>query len=370
MALLDITTTTLIWPVMLWSLLALPLAAAVYWRMSSRQRRAVLRYASLAIPGESGATGVRGFFRRHGAALLVFAGLAAMLFAIARPQAMILLPARVEAVMLAMDISGSMRATDVKPSRLEAAQEAARSFIAAQPARMRIGVVTVAGTAALAQAPTENRDDLRKAIENVQLQRGTALGSGIVIALANLLPPGSGIDAEKLINGESRAEVAANSAAIAGGGVPKPAPKPSPEKPKAVAEPGSNNSAVIVLLTDGQSNTGPDPVKMAELAAQHGVRIFTVGVGTSEGATLTANGWSMRVRLDEEPLKKIAQVTRGEYFRAASGGDLKKIYDYLGNKLRFERHQITEVTGVFVALGALLALLGVMLSMLRFNRVL
>ena len=345
---------TFVWPAMLWLLPALPVLALIYLRLLERSGRAALRFANLEAVGTAGAR--TGALRRHVPAMLLLLGASAMIFALARPQALIMLPSRLQTVILAMDISGSMRATDAQPNRLVAAQNAAKTFVADQPARVRIGVVSIAGTAALVQSPTDNRDDIVRAIDGFKLQRGTALGSGLVISLATLLPKAN-IDVQQIIGGRFR---------------PAPAPgagsKPEEGKSKA-AQPGSEGSAAIVLLSDGQSNTGPDPMKAAQIAAEHGVRVFTVGIGTADGAVLSTEGLSMRVRLDEETLKQIATATGGEYFRAGNSADLKKIYRYLSAKLAVGKGQATEVTAVFVAIGAALAMLAALLSISWFNRI-
>jgi Ca-activated chloride channel family protein len=133
--------------------------------------------------------------------------------------------------------------------------------------------------------------------------------------------------------------------------------------------PGSYTSAAIILLTDGQTTTGPDPVEAARLAAERGVRVFTVGVGTDNGQILTGEGWSMRVRLDEEALKAIADLTRAEYFYAGNATDLKKVYQSLHSKLVMEKKE-TEITALFSALAAATVLLSAALSLLWFNRIL
>jgi Ca-activated chloride channel family protein len=351
---IDPFSIKLTWPLMLWLLAALPLAVAAYFYMQARRGRVRHAYAKLAPP-----VGAASKYRRHVPALLLLVAMGSLLFAIARPSAVIVLPSRVETVMLAIDASGSMRATDVKPDRITAAQNAAKTFIEDQPGRVRIGVVAVAGAAAVVQAPTESREELAQAIDRFQLQRGTALGSGLIISLATLLPQGS-IDVEKLINPPSGPPPpAGRELAGAGKGDNKAGP----------ATPGSNRSAAIVLLSDGVSNVGPDPLKMAQVAADHGVRVFTVGIGTPEGATLTANGWSARVRLDEDTLKKIAATTGGEYFRGGSAPDLKKIYKALSAQLAFERATVTEVTALFVAMGAAFAMVSALMSLLWFNRI-
>ena len=337
---------------LLWLLAALPVLAAFYlWQLRSASGSA-LRYAGLAPTAVSPSRGRR--LRRYAPPCLMFLGLAALLFAIARPQAEIMLPARVENILLAMDVSGSMRATDIAPDRITAARNAAKAFLTEQPANARIGVVSIAASAAVAQSLTENRENIIQTLDRFQLQPGTALGSGILIALATLLPE-AGINVEQVMSGK---------APFPAGGIYPAAGKPAFK----AAAPASNGSAVIILLSDGQSNMGPDPVAMATIAAEHGVRVFTVGVGTPEGATLNVGGWSMRVRLDEEALKKIAATTRADFFRASDAASLKKIYTQLSARLVLEKRQRVEVTGVFAVLGAALTLAAAMLSMAWFNR--
>jgi Ca-activated chloride channel family protein len=287
-------------------------------------------------------------------------GISLVMFSLARPRAVLLLPGRLDTVMLALDTSGSMRATDVQPSRIEAAQAAVRTFIAEQPSQVKVGIVTVASTAAVAQAPTVNRDELYRAIETLPLQTGSALGSGILVALAQLLP-GSGIEVEKILTEADRPP-------------PKDTGKPLGEAGKGSnqvkLEPGSNKALAIVLISDGQSNMGPDVLKMAQLAADHGVRVYTVGVGTPEGIVLKAQGLSMRVKLDEVALKKIAELTLADYYRATNASDLKKVYEALATTIRLEKHQSTEVTALFLALGALVLMFAGLLSIQRDGRVL
>lgn len=364
----SVRTLTFLWPMMLWLLLLVPLLIGCYVKLTARRRQTDLRFAGLATTSTSDSPS-RGPNRRtrlarwrkgldeHTPALLLLIGLAVLIAAVARPQAVIVLPARVDAIILALDASGSMRATDVKPNRLAVAQAAAKAFIAAQPSQVRIGVVSIAATANLVQSPTDKRDDIIRAIDRVQLQPGSALGSGLVIALTTLLPT-SGIDSEKIITGKSatygtrdwqrQTEISAF----------KPVP------------PGSNGSTAIVLVSDGESNTGPELMEAGKLAAERGVRIYTVGVGTTEGAVLSVDGWSMRVRLDEGSLKKLADMTRGEYFPAASAAELKTIYKYLTAKLAMGKGRETEITALFIAAGMLLAVCAVLVSMLRSSRIL
>ena len=329
------------WPEMLWLYLALPLLVAMYFYALSRKKKLALRYASLTLVKQAMGAGQK--WRRHVPPILFLLALAIMIGAIARPQAVITLPSQHETVILAMDVSGSMRATDVEPNRLVAAQNAAKAFLAEQPENVRIGVVAFAGTATVAQAPTRNRDDVVAAIDRFQLQRATAIGSAIIVSLATIFPD-AGYDVAHVHVRRREAEKKAARSAAARRRRVKPVP------------PGSYNNAVIILLTDGQRTTGPDTVEAARLAADRGVRIYTVGVGTPDGKIVGFEGWSMHVRLDEETLKTVADVTRGEYFYAGTAADLKKIYETLRTKLVLETKK-TEVTALFSAAAALLALL-------------
>jgi Ca-activated chloride channel family protein len=355
-----------VWPRLLWLLATLPLWLGLYiaW-----QRRGVQR----AWPSASMNTGAANLrFTRHAPALLVLLGLVGLLVAIARPQAILLLPSRIDTVMLAIDSSGSMRATDVQPSRIEAAQAAAKSFVLGQPGQVKLGVVSVAGAAALVQAPTDQRDLVIQAIDQLSLQPGSALGSGIVIALHAMLP-GSGLDVRGLIDGETNPQVSTGTPL--GGSTPAPtgtAPTNAlPNKPVKLPKvpPGSNTAAAIVLLSDGQSNAGPDALKMAQVAADLGVRVYTVGVGTAQGTVLKAQGMQMRVKLDETSLKKIAEITRAEYFSADNRQDLVKIYESLSSKIVLKKHRRTEVSALCALLGMLLVCWGCAWTWWRLGRI-
>jgi Ca-activated chloride channel family protein len=350
---------TFMWPDLLWLLTAVPALVAAYHFLLRRKKRSALRYANLSLVKE--ALGADRSYRRHIPPLIFLTALTVLILATARPSAVLTLPTQHETVILAMDISGSMRATDVEPSRIVAAQAAAKSFVADQPRRTRIGVVTFAGTAAVAQAPTDNREEILAAIDRFQLQRATAIGSGILVSLKAIFP-----DAEfDLRSSNPRRDPARDSLRAA-----PLDPVREPEKPAFKPVPaGSYGSAVIILLTDGQSNVGPDPVESARMAAERGVRVYTVGFGTTEGEILRFEGWSMRVRLDEETLKKIAELTQGEYYYAGSAADLKKVYQTLSARLVFETRE-TEITALFSAGAALLVLLAALLSVLWYNRIL
>jgi Ca-activated chloride channel family protein len=340
---------------MLLLLVIVPALVAGYFFLLRRKQKAALRYASLSMVKEAMGTGQR--FRRHIPPLLFLVALIVMIAAIARPAAVVTLPSQQRTIILAMDVSGSMRATDVEPNRISAAQAAAKAFVAEQPSNVRIGVVAFAGTASVVQMPTQNHEDVFAAIDRFQLQRATAIGSGIIVSLATIFPD-AGIDVSSLIYGRDAPR-----------GVPfdRPRKEQKPEfKPVA---PGSYTSAAIVLLTDGQRTTGPDSLEAARMAADRGVRIFTVGFGTRSGDTIGFGGWSMRVRLDEETLKAIAKITHGEYFYAGTATDLKKVYDSLNSRLVMEKKQM-EISALFSAAAAVTALVSALLSLLWFNRIL
>ena len=331
------------WPEFLWLLAALPALVALYVYLLRRRKRFAVRYSSLTLMREAMSSAS---WRRHVPPLFILLALAALIVAIARPSATMTLPSQHETVILAMDVSGSMRASDVEPNRLVAAQAAAKAFIADQPSHVRMGIVAFAGTATVAQAPTTNKDDLYAAIDRFQLQRATAIGSAIIVSLAVLSPDG-GYDVASYSYAAEKKK-------------PPPNFKPVP--------PGSYSSAVIILLTDGQRTTGPDSLMAARLAAERGVRIFTVGVVTPEGKIVGFDGWSMHVRLDEETLRAIADLTRGDYFYAGNAVDLKKIYQTMNARLVMETKK-TEIGAFFSAAAALLVLIAGLLSLAWFNRI-
>jgi Ca-activated chloride channel family protein len=343
-----------LWPEALWLLLAMPLLLAGYVMALRRTRKATARYAGLAAPGETRTA--QGFIR-HIPAALFFVALTVMILAVARPAALISLPSQDKTLILAIDVSGSMRATDVKPNRLAAAQAAARTFVEEQPRSTRIGVVAFAASAAVVQHPTQNRDDILAALERLQVQRGTALGSSIVVALAAIFP-GQGITPESV---QAAAAARKSPQAKAALDTEKKGPEP--------AGPASHKSAAIIVLTDGQANSGVPPADAARAAAERGVRLFAIGIGTPAGETMTVDGWRARVRLDEETLKDIANTTQGQYFHAGDAKELKKIYKALNSRFVIEKKE-TEITAVLAGVAALLAAVSALLSLLWFNRIL
>jgi len=340
---------TFIWPEMLWALLVVPLLVLAYLWLLARRKKTAVRFANLTLVKQ--AMGRSTAWRRHLPPGLMLLAIAAALLAGARPAAVVTLPSQQETIVLAMDVSGSMRATDVQPDRFTAAKDAAKTFVAELPRGVRIAVVSFAGTAAVVQPPTHNRPDVVAAIDRFQLQRGTAIGSGIVLSLATLFPD-AGIDLSQITGQRAMP--------------PGPDEKPKPEFTP--VQPGSYPSAAIILLTDGQRTTGPDPLEAAKMAADRGIRVYTVGIGTKDGETVGFEGWSMRVRLDEDTLKNIANITRADYYYAGTAADLKKVYQGLSSRLVVEKKE-TEISALFATLAAMLAIVAAGLSVWWFGRV-
>ena len=334
-------------------LIAVPALIGAYVLLLRRRKRGAVRFASLSLIRPAMSRGAQ--VRRHIPPFLFLAAMIAMIVAMARPAARITLPSLQQKVILAVDVSLSMGATDVDPNRITAAQAAAKAFVEESPADVRIGLVAFGGSAILVQSPTMNREDLLGAIGRFQLQRGTATGSALYTALAALLPE-AGIDLQSL---DFKWEAPRNRSEQ------DPSRKPA-MKPLAPVAPGSYGSGAIILMSDGRRTMGPDPLDAARFAAERGVRVFTVGFGTKEGGTVGGDGWSIYVRLDEETLQAIADITRGAYFHAGTAEDLKKVYRELNARLVLERKDV-ELTFLFVAVAAVLLLACGVLSVTWFG---
>jgi Ca-activated chloride channel homolog len=314
---------TFLWPAMLVFLMLVPAFIAVYIGMQQRRRILVARYGNPGLAVED--TGRRVLVRRHLPPLLFLVALTILIVALARPQTVVSLPRLEGTVILAFDVSGSMAADDLKPTRLEAAKAAARSFVERQPSTVQIGVVTFSDGGFSTQAPTNEPATIAAAINRLAPQRGTSLARGIQAAL-NVIAAGNG-------------------------------------EPLTL----SSGRAVVVLLTDGENNLSPNPLEAAQQAADRGVRVYTVGIGSTEGAVLNIEGFSVRTRLDEETLQQIAQMTGGTYYNAASEEELQSIYDHLDPEL-VVKPQNMEVTSLFAGAGILVLLLGGALSLAWLGR--
>lgn len=344
-----------LWPDLLWLLLFVPVLVAAYVYALRRRKKVALRYASLTLVRD--ALGPAQSLRRHLPPFLVLLALVCALIGVARPSAVFTLPSEYQTIVLAVDISRSMRASDMLPSRLGAAQKAVKDFIHDLPHNVRVGIVTFAGTAAIVQTPTQNRDDLLAAVDRFQLQHNTATGSGLLMALSLLLPD-AGIDIEAASFDPSFSRRAG----------PTPLDTARDAKDFKPVPPGSYTAGAIVLLSDGRRTMGPDPLAAAKMAAERGVRVHTVGFGSKGGGPAALDDVVIYMRFDEESLKAIAGITEGEYFHAGSAADLHKIYNTLTSKLALERAR-TELSALFGAAAALFAVLAAALSVLWVHRV-
>ncbi len=333
-----------VWPEALWSLLMLPLLWATYVWLIKRQRPQALRFPSLMLlrPALQGQRA----WRRHVPPLLLWLALACSLLALARPFARVSLPSDYMTLVMALDVSRSMLAQDVPPSRFEAAKDAAKAFIRELPPQVRLGIVSFAGSAQLAQQVTDQREDLLAAIDRFELQRGTATGSGLLLALSTLMPD-AGIQLESALYGSSFGSYSApGGARPLGSSAAAPSSKPPP------VPVGSYTAGAIILLSDGRRTTGPDPMDAARQAADLGVRVHTVAFGTPEGFIPGMEAYSFYARVDEETLQAVAKATGGEFFRAQNAQDLANIYAKLSSRVAMETRD-TEVS-VLMGLAALL----------------
>lgn len=332
-----------LWPQNLWLLLALPLLPALYLWLLRRPGKAALRVSSVSIARR--ALGPQ--WRRHVPPALFGLALAVLLLSLARPVARLTLPWSSSTIMLAIDVSLSMRVRDVKPTRMVAAQEAARAFLQEVPPNIQVGIVTFAGSAQVAQQATIDRPSLIGAIDRIQMQRGTAIGSAIVLCLAELFPD-HGLDLGEMTFGSSRRKTA--------------------NKPFTPVAPGAYESAAIILLSDGRRTTGVDTLQAAKMAADRGVRVYVVGLGTPDGHLAEGDGMAIYLQLDEPALREVARTTGGEYYHAGTAEDLRRVYQSLGSRLQIGTRE-TELTGVLAMAAAILLMAGSALSVLWFGRI-
>ena len=342
-----------LWPHNLWWMLLLPFLPLLYLWLLRRRRRQVLVLPSLAIARAAAGP----HWRRHVPPALILLALSLLLLALARPTAPVALPWAKSTILLAIDISRSMRVDDVKPTRMVAAQEAAKAFLAEVPANIDVGLVTFAGTAQVAQQPTTDRPSLVGAIDAIQMQFGTAIGSAIVVCLAELFPD-HGIDLGEMTYGPRRPARALGE---------KDKPKAPPKQFTPVA-PGSDDSVAIILLSDGRRTTGIDTLQAARMASDRGVRVHVVGLGTPDGHLAMGEGMAVYLQLDEPALREVAQVTGGDYHQAGTAEALRSVYQNLGSQLQMRKRD-TELTALLAAAAAALLVAGAGLSLLWFGRV-
>jgi len=339
---------TFLFPLGLWLTLIVPILIALYIWAQRRRQKYALRYASLSLVKE--ALGRGPGIRRHVPPALFLIALFFMTAAIARPVTVVTMPAQEGTVILAIDVSGSMQAEDLKPNRMEAAKEAAKAFVMRQGEDVSVGIVSFSGDASLVQSPTTDHDLVIKAIDRLRTQRATAIGRGILTSL----------DAIFENEEEEAPSVVALRRLEQSGGQLGPRPTPPPDG-------ALNTPATIILLSDGQNNQFPAPLQIIDEAIMRGIRVYTVGVGSTEGTILRLQGRQIRTRLDEATLKQIASVTDAEYYNASNEKDLRAVYEKLSTQLVL-RQQKTEVTAYLTALAAVLSIIAGGLSLLWFNR--
>jgi Ca-activated chloride channel family protein len=354
----------LLWPGFLLLLGLIPLLAVAYIVMLRRRRRYAVRYSSLSLVRE--ALPRQSWLRRHLPVILFLIALTSLVIALTRPVMIVSVPAGQTAIILTIDVSRSMCSTDIPPSRLEAAQAAALSFIQQQQATTQIGIVAFSSYAELIQPPTTDSEALQSAVESLATGRRTAIGSGILKAL------------------DAIAEIDPSVAPSTSSTSREPQPTPVPR--------GAYAPDIIVVLTDGVSNAGPLPTEAAQQAVDRGVRVYTIGFGTAGGSSFPACGARFQGRepardqqfgggggqfggatgggapggfrrgIDEATLKQVADMTGGAYYSAESAGELQDVFRQLPTYL-ITKHETSEVSVVFVALGAVLAALAIVLSL-------
>jgi Ca-activated chloride channel family protein len=347
---------TFLSPDALWLMVALPMLVGTYVALCRRRNTEYLRYAALRLVREALASSQ--WIRRHAPPLFFLLGFAAALLAIARPAVVTTVQSEQGTVILAIDVSLSMAATDVAPTRLAAAQAAMVPFVRAQPRNVRIGIVAFGGNAHIVQFPTLNRRDVLAALDRLALQQYTGIGTALIAAVLTLYPM-AGID-----NGNDIFENGWESTAPHG--IPLLAAFNPVEKSQRRITTPTDFSTAIILVSDGCGTIGVSPVKAAEIAAEHGIRVYAVGVGTPYGGTANIEGWGpIHAEFQEEVLREIASVTRGEYFHARSAGKLNRIYNQLTKRAVLKK---TEITVPFILIGVALLLTASVLSLLWWHR--
>ena len=326
---------TFIWPWMLLSLLLVPLLIWRFLRFVALRRQRAPQWGTMGVLTDPTGRGARR--RRYGVPLFFLLGTTFLLLGLARPQLELALPRIEGTVILAFDLSSSMTAADLEPTRLEAAKAAARTFVEAQPLTIRIGVVAFGNGGVIVQPPTSDQAEVLTAIERLTPQGGTSLGQGIFASLNAIAGTPLAVDEEALAADALTVEI------------------------------GSFPSAVILLLSDGENNAPPDPLTVAQLAANAGVRLFTIGIGSPEGAVIEVEGFRVLTQLNEGALQELAALTNGDYYYAADAAALQAIYETIDLQLTVKGERI-EVTAILATIGFFFFLAGGALSMFWLGR--
>lgn len=319
-----------LWPAMLLFLVAIPLAVLAYGVGDRRRRGRIAALGQVRVGPPSDAPIRRAALRPRIPGALMVAGLTVLVLALARPQSVVSTPRFEGTVILAFDVSGSMAADDVEPTRMEASKAAARAFVARQPPSILTGVVAFSDSGFSVLVPTADQTEVLAAIDRLDPERGTSIARGIISSLTAIAvaerDPAEGYYTSR---------------------------SPDPVQLPDVVAPGTGVPAAIVLLSDGENNQRPDPLEAAQAAADRGIRIFPVGVGTAEGTTLEVEGFRVHSRLDEPSLRRIAEMTGGTYYAARDPSELEGIYRNIETRLVL-RPEATEVTSLFAGAAVLL----------------
>ncbi|HKJ37134.1 MAG TPA: VWA domain-containing protein [Anaerolineales bacterium] len=343
-----------LWPGSLIVLLVIPLAVAAYIFLMRRRRKFAIRYSSLSIVSQ--AASHQSWLRRHITFILFLLALTSLAFATARPSATVTIPSNKATIILAIDVSRSMCTTDIAPNRLEAAKDAAQAFVQNQNSGRQVGVVAFAGFAELIQPPTRDIQILQESIENLTTARRTAIGSAILRSI------------DSIAEVDDRVAPSDNVTA-------------SPGTLELTPSEGEFSPHIIVLLTDGASNSGPYPLTAATQAASRGIRIYTIGYGTADnqygmdcgdqfdqdfgfggfGFAPPSGSRDFRLQIDDETLKQVADITGGSYYYAASGTELNEVFQNLPTFLVSTRETI-EISVFFSAFAAIMIILAMYLS--------
>jgi Ca-activated chloride channel homolog len=333
---------TFLLPQMLLALLLVPLLAGTYIALQRRRAQYALRYASVGLIRD--AIGRGPGMRRHIPAAIFLLALAAGVIALARPQMLLAQRQDSGIVMLSVDVSGSMQADDVQPTRIAALKSAVSDFVQKQPNDVKVGLVAFSDQARMLQAPTADKAAVLQAVNRLQAGGGTDMGDGIQVAL----------DAIYSDTDIPRPQDAQNS-------------PPTGTSTDATQADSSQTPASIILVSDGGANLGPPPLNVARQAASSGIKIYTVGIGTAAGSVLHIQGQSIRTSLDENTLQGIAGATGAQYFNAQSESQLSQIYGQLAMQGHTETVPV-EVTFLAASGAVVLMLVAGALSLLWFNR--
>lgn len=323
-------------PWMLLALVLVPALAVAYWWMQRRRAERVARLASEGLVATPAGQRVR--WRRHIPFALFALALVLVCVGLARPTVSLALPDRTGTVILAFDVSNSMRAKDLEPTRIAAAKKAALAFVDQQPRTIRIGVVAFGDAAVTVLKPSNVKAEVVAAIERLSVGGGTSLGQGLFASLRAIAGKPLTLNESALDSDTGQVDI------------------------------GFFGSSAIVLLSDGENTTRPDPLDVAKVASTAGVPVHAIGIGTEQGTVIEVEGFNIATALDEDLLKEIGRVTDGTYNHAADAAALAKVYDSIDLEFTTTKKP-REVTALFAAGGGLLLALGALLSMSWFGRV-